>query len=514
MMKKRPLTPKKLCKHLRILYNCGFCTKFRCICYGYECEYRDICGICFEECRSQEITPLPDAHVYYDEAVMKLSNLITKETERIPETEFFGGMLWLREDNVLHALTDGPGDITTACQANNFLEDISWLSQSDVKPSKRILHLNNLVVFRQTCEWTSLMLRNQDLMLLPSQEGIRELSILRRDPVKHMRDTMNRMEKIMTEKARPQSRGEIRPYFTEKMLPAYAWCKANSYPVDFNSLTQSEELKAIREHMEEVGKTHKINPRICYSLSYPVYMNLVYLCRYLYSHVESVKATVRICKNKFKLFRREIGSNLNILFWDSMVSTCDARLWSGNYFIRNGPMIKKLPWPIQSSDGFTFGSMLLIGFMLRNWRDVMMKPYEKGRYFEKRLSDELTYRTVNMLERNFDTPKGEVDFLCEKNSRYYVIEAKDYGPWYGQWYMDSGLFSERLMKMNERLVNARVRLSWLEEHKNRFSIPEDAPLKGLIITRFREDFINVPRGMKYISLSKIDEVFGKLQYPL
>ena len=511
-MKKHRLSPKKLCKHLRILYNCGFCTKFQCICYGYECDYRDVCGICFKECRTQEIIPLPNAHLYYDECIMKLTDLITKEARTITDTDFVGGMLWLREDNVLHALTSGPGDITAACQANNFLEDISWLSQNDIKPSKKILRLNNLLVFRQMYEKTSLMLHNQDLMLLPSQDGIKQLKILRRDPVKHIKNTVNQMEKIIAGKTPPQPRGEIRQYFTKKMLPVYAWCKANSYPVDFGSLTQSKELKAIRTHMEEVGKTHRINPSICYSLSYPIYMNLVYLCRYLYSHEENVKATIRTCKNKSKLLKKEIGNNLDILFWDNTVFTCDARIRSKNYFSRKGPMLEKLPWPIKFSDGFTFGSMLLIGFMVRSWRDVTVKPYEKGRFFEKKLSDELTYRSVNILKKNLNIPNGEVDFLCEKNSRYYVIEAKDYGPWYGKWYMESALFSERLLKMDEKLAKLKSRLSWLNENKDKFNIPEDAPLKGLIITRFHEDFIKVPRGTKYIPLSKIDDVFGKPKY--
>jgi putative endonuclease len=61
-----------------------------------------------------------------------------------------------------------------------------------------------------------------------------------------------------------------------------------------------------------------------------------------------------------------------------------------------------------------------------------MNRWGKGREGEKRAEQYLSERGYTVLERNFRSPRGEIDLIAEKEDRIAFVEVKNWA------YLDSG----------------------------------------------------------------------------
>ena len=141
-----------------------------------------------------------------------------------------------------------------------------------------------------------------------------------------------------------------------------------------------------------------------------------------------------------------------------------------------------------------------------------MKPYERGKAFENFVERELNARNVKILKKNYETPVGEIDFICDKNGKIFLIEAKDYGPWFDDNYISSRTYLERVNAINDKLKYAPPRLRWVSSNRNLFGLTQYQKLRGIILTRFFEPHLKIPSKFKYISIENLNQVFGKSKY--
>ena len=163
-------------------------------------------------------------------------------------------------------------------------------------------------------------------------------------------------------------------------------------------------------------------------------------------------------------------------------------------------------------DGSLFGSILLLGFISKNYNDICLKPYERGRAFENFVERELRARNVKILKKNLETPEGEIDFICDKRGKISFIEVKDYGPWFDENYISSRTYSERVNAINDRLKYALPRLQWVNSNRSLLGLTPYQKIKGIILTRFYEPHLKIPSSFNYISIDQINRVFGKPNY--
>lgn len=160
-------------------------------------------------------------------------------------------------------------------------------------------------------------------------------------------------------------------------------------------------------------------------------------------------------------------------------------------------------------DGSLFGSVLLLGFISKNYDEICLKPYERGRVFEDFVERELLDRQVRVLRKNLDTPEGEFDFLCSKGGKVFLIEAKDYGPWFDDHYISSKTYLERMNAINDRLMKAPPRLQWVESNRDALGLSPYQRVNGIILTRFFEPHLRIPPKFNYMTIENLNRVFGK-----
>ena len=149
-------------------------------------------------------------------------------------------------------------------------------------------------------------------------------------------------------------------------------------------------------------------------------------------------------------------------------------------------------------------------FVGKNWDDICSSRWTKGPIFETKVEQELNDRNVNIIDKNIQlTPDDEVDFLCEKDGKYYMIEAKNYGPNWNYNYLSNSRYEARTNEMNSRIALAPRRLSLINADREKFGISLDAKLEGAILTSFIEPHINVPDGFISLNIEKLNKIFGK-----
>jgi Holliday junction resolvase-like predicted endonuclease len=150
-----------------------------------------------------------------------------------------------------------------------------------------------------------------------------------------------------------------------------------------------------------------------------------------------------------------------------------------------------------------------LGFISKNYEEIYSNPHQRGWLFEDFVEKELIERQAVIVKRNFETPKGEIDFICTKGERIFVIEAKDYGPWFDSDYISSRTYSERINAINERLTKAPPRLKWIELNRKPLGLSMSKKIQGLVITRLHEPHLKIPVGFEYVNVDELDLIFGK-----
>jgi hypothetical protein len=166
-------------------------------------------------------------------------------------------------------------------------------------------------------------------------------------------------------------------------------------------------------------------------------------------------------------------------------------------------------YQFNTNNGALFGSLLLLGFMSKNYDFICANHHERGRFFEDYVEKELLDRYVSILHRNLVINNGEIDFLCSKNSRVFLIEAKDYSPWFDDSYIGSATYTKRITEISQKLGKSSSRLQWVETNRAALGLEPFQKIEGVIITRFHEPHIQVPPKFTLITTDELDTVFGE-----
>lgn len=170
-------------------------------------------------------------------------------------------------------------------------------------------------------------------------------------------------------------------------------------------------------------------------------------------------------------------------------------------------------YPMHVGNKTFFGSLIMWIFTGKNWDDICSNRWTKGRIFEDRIEKELCDRDVNILGKNIQlTPDDEVDFLCEKKGKYYIIEAKNYGPNWEYNFLSIEKYEERVADLNSKVELSPRRFEIIDSNRDSFSVPRDEKLQGVIITSFIEPHIQVPDGFICLNIDRISRVFGGKAY--
>lgn len=86
-----------------------------------------------------------------------------------------------------------------------------------------------------------------------------------------------------------------------------------------------------------------------------------------------------------------------------------------------------------------------------------MNRWGKGREGEKRAEQYLSERGYTVLERNFRSPRGEIDLIAEKEDRIAFVEVKNWA------YLDSGDLEYAIDRRKQGRIVATSR-RYLHDH--------------------------------------------------
>jgi len=321
-------TEAKSCRKLVISENVGICQLMECICPCFDCEVKGICKW-YGECHKQEWKEMGDAIFLYRVASRKLRDTIINKMKQIPKKELYGGLLWRREDSLLNAFTKAQGDIVDACLVNEYLKDMPILSANDIQSTDRTTEVCHLITFKYLFDSYAYKLSQHDIIVFATDEGSNLLHRLADRSFDSVKKTIEIMRNMNQGKL---SESEIpvenpRTAWTLKMIDSYRWCKKNKVPICLDQIRNDEELKAIQNHMGDLGKKFEtskkrkkisLDKKVCFELSYPLYESLIYVFRYLYSRFPSIRNTVSLLQ-KEKINPELAFHSLEIEDWDGLV---------------------------------------------------------------------------------------------------------------------------------------------------------------------------------------------------
>jgi hypothetical protein len=383
----------------------------------------------------------------------------------------------------------------------------SEFSYSEIKPNNLASEIWNLSNIKEVCLFWNAQLKNGDLLFLGNKDGEKELREIAYNPeiiIEKMKTAIgkNIFPTVETKNSRE--------FYSSKILPAMEWCLANVHQVNMFDYTLYQNFNDIKQHMTEVGTSGEIDTDVCYKLAYPHYSGMVHVCRYLNSKFVYIREVVRLNRGLYEIVKNKYALNLDLRrMYDNFLMTLWAIDKSEKLCLSEKIGEDTENYRFITKDGALFGSVLLLGFISKNYEEIYSNPHQRGWLFEDFVEKELIERQAIIVKRNFETPKGEIDFICTKGERIFVIEAKDYGPWFDSDYISSRTYSERINAINERLTKAPPRLKWIELNRKPLGLSMSKKIQGLVITRLHEPHLKIPVGFEYVNVDELDLIFGK-----
>ena len=119
---------------------------------------------------------------------------------------------------------------------------------------------------------------------------------------------------------------------------------------------------------------------------------------------------------------------------------------------------------------------------------------------------------MTILKKNLEIPNGEIDFICGKSGKTFLIEAKDYNPWFDDSYIGSYTYNKRIESISEKLEKLSYRIQWVESNPTVIGLSDNPHIHGLILTRFSEPHIRIPPKFQLVTIHELDTVFGESVY--
>ena len=494
---------KNECQHLVVQDRVGFCVKLDCICRCYSCEHKSYCDW-LKDCSTLDWRRIDNAREYYLRASKKLDEIIHDSMKKIPTKEFVGGLLCRREESLLRALTFAQGDIVEAFLVQKYLRYEPDLSVSDIRNTDKTTEFCNLLVFQNSLDYDRRRIENRDLLIYATPEGLEYLNKLVDSPV----DCLKKTPYMKNINKRPQEfnlEQTILQAWSRKMTEPIRWASLNSVPLQICGIRHDRNVRKILDHLEELGKAMKEGTKICldkkncYDLSYELYNSLLLVCRVIYMESKPVRDLLKFLGSSADSQNLALGRKLDIENWDEVVFDAYMRILAENYLFDLA--MPEIPyWQMDAQEKSFWGSATILAYFLKN-REILYDRPARELTCKEKLRNQLIDRGVRILKHSLATPLGNVDFLCSKDSKYFVIETKDYEPLYEKWYISSKTFEKRKQILRMHLKNFQNKAKWL------FSILERTVMKNSITFLFVTRLTEVPICVE-ITMYELDSIFG------
>jgi Holliday junction resolvase-like predicted endonuclease len=502
------------CKHFEIQNKVGICKKLDCICRCFLCIHSDQCQW-IEKCAASDWSLVDNARDFLLVASRKLRDTIKNKIREISPSELVGGLLCRREEALLRAFTIAPGDIIEVQLVQKYLKDVPDLPASMIKQTDRFIDLFNLVIFRDSFDDKRRKIENGDMQIFATTRGLKQIQKMADNPREYMDDFHLAMEKIEEAEGCPsfELHNNVLYVWTKQMAEPLRWSRINDVPLEIISAEHSTYVYEIMEHMMDLGKAVEkdvpisLDKRDCFERAYRLYNSLVAIFRCLFRETQELRRAIKSLATNSTTINLAFKKLPDVENWELFVVEAYSRLNSENYlFTYDFPSPDG--WQTKIPEGTFWASTLCFSFLLTNYNRILLNRYLRGWDFEERLRTALIDRNVKILHKNFPTPFGDIDYICQKGQDTFAIEAKDYSPWYRNWYMGAKIFEKRKTALDRKMNKFLQRVDWLKKN------PEKAGINGepipICIGLYQEGSISFGISFNYKEMNKL---FGPPKYP-
>ncbi len=481
----------KKCKHYNYIDNVSYCNKLNCVCRCQFCKLRANCSI-FESCYRKEYTVIDDAIEIYKIGVKNLTKSLHSLKGSIPVRDFYSSLLYTREYNILNAFANSPADLNGAYFVNQYFTISSYPKDIEPKLTKNMYKFIQRLHYRDLFIYYLYMLRRNDLIFYATENGYKEL-------LKVKDDTINYVEKKLTEIEKTPQQEEFFSSYTIQMIPVINWCIKNNISFDLTHPVINDYF------LEKLSKNTNLKDRSKANHSESWYNFLKTILIYMFKYRE-LRKTIDI-------FRKHLyGTNLNSEAYRSPLRIeAHRRLKELDWYSESSLPDIEAPWPLVFNGKSLWGSSILISiFISDRIRDISTSPKTKGWVFEDKLMVELIDRNCKIIAKDIDTPIGEIDLIVQKGTKVWVSELKDYNIWYDNWYASSKNFIKRQKVLKDFIKKFDGKVNWIRKNKDYFKLTSEE-IEGIVITSFNEN-LNFSNQINIINKIDIDEAFGKSKY--
>lgn len=475
-----------------------FCKKLNCVCYCYSCNNRLSCPL-FTKCKYKDYKLIDNADSLYSKAAKKLTHALKSLRGNIPKKEFYSGLLYSREKNLLIALSESPQNIYDAYIVNKYF--IQGNYPRDIEPylTNEVKKFSLWLFYRESYLNKVKRIKNSDVFIFATSNGEKKLEKIEDSPISSINEDINQINNMFSHKKINQQTNEIIECYSKKMIPVLNWCIGNHIPTSFE-----EPRFFINYCMRKLKKNGNFSYK---TPSFePLYWNnlIKMILRYMYRFPEIKKTLEKYTKH---FFNSLIFPSLRKI---SIRLEAYKRCKNFDWYLESILPDESVSWPLNFNKKSLWASSVFMALFSEKYQSVTSTRQMMGWTFEEKMRVELIDRTFKILGKNIDTPVGEIDLLIKKNKEIFLLELKDYILWYENWYASSRRYNARENSLKKSFDKISNKINWLDLNRNNYNLGNDR-IKGAAITSLSEKILGF-QNISIIAEKDIDNLFGKSKF--
>lgn len=399
MGKKNQITAKQACKYLKLdsSLKVPICTIEPIICTYWFCKAKGFrtrhvkCNLgCFRNCaiKNLEATRITDIDKLYSQTIAKLEERLHYYKDKMHPNQFFGGLVAYREHEILKAFYETPGAFSDVFAITDLIpNDISFLKKEDINVDSLSNYYIGLNSMKGVLEMKLNQIVNGDMIVYCTPKGLEYIENTMNDPetddlMKFLRNGSHPSKEFISK----SECHHIMKFLTIQNYNLIRWCKSNQFNRAILEFDHIEKFKKILAHIEKSGITGRIDMRECYNLSYGPYMNAVYALRNIYSHSGRFLRAARKYKSLMDISDQYVQW---LPCWDNSLYHFSEMCRQEKYFTPRIEIEESSDFPIHIKDKTLIPSIIMWGFVAKNWNEICSNRWIKGQVFEDKIEIEL-----------------------------------------------------------------------------------------------------------------------------
>ncbi len=483
------------CPEVKIEDNIAYCNKLGCVCHCFYCAWKALCPGA-AECSQKKYSLIEGADTIYSKASAKLTKIIRSLKGNIPVSEFYSGLLYIREDGLTYSLAKSPADIIEAFLANKYLKNAG--SIPDITPviTEQMEKFKFLLVYRNLFDGYAKKIKSGDLQVYATEKGQSELLTIQSNPAKFVTNSINSIKKLRNVEDPSDIPHEERLIcYTKKMAPVLKWCTKNAVSPNLDQLTIMIDKNNGQVILENPGFS------VVYPMSTFSWDNMFKpILRYAYKQSE--------IRETFDKYKKHLYSSTKIQrvfpfhFRVEALLAQEKNLWYLDFSLPD----ETAPWPINFDGKSMYGSTLLMYAIMSTHVGTETPRHKAGWNFEEKVMVEFIDRNYIILAKDKETEAGEIDLLVKKDNNVWLIEAKDYTLWYDDWFASSDFFKARQADLEGSFARMEGKLIWVQNNRSLFNI-NDEQIRGAVVSSSYEEAA-LPKNVVMSTIHDLDRLFG------